>query len=62
MRAKAIGAALFYGILPSRLYERNRHYAGSYLAHLWLNLQIAGRWATWGERHSDVRFHLEVNA
>jgi len=63
MRLRAIVNALFYGIAPWRLYERECHYEGmSYRAHLLLNLGLAFRWATRRETEDDREFEREVNA
>lgn len=65
MRARAIGCALFYGVLPWRVYERECHYAPmSYSdrrSHLWMNLQLAARWATGREAQDDREFEQAVN-
>lgn len=62
VRWKAIGCALWYGILPSRLYERENHYAPmSYWSHLRMNLVYAAKWLTGREDDGDCAFELEVN-
>lgn len=62
MRLRAIACALFYGIAPWRLYEKRCHYEGmSYRAHLWMNLKLAARWASWREDESDREFEIETN-
>lgn len=61
VRARAIGCALLYGIAPSRMYERERHYACSYWTHLRMNLAIAIRWATWNETSADREFEVSTN-
>lgn len=55
-RAGMIGEALFYGLLPSRVYERERHYDCSYWRHAAMNLALAWRWATWRETSDDREF------
>lgn len=61
-RARAVTRALWFGLLPWRLYERECHYAGmSYLAHLGMNLAVAWRWLTGGETNADRNFELDVN-
>jgi hypothetical protein len=61
MRLRAIACALFFGIAPSRVYERERHYDCSYWTHLWMNLALALRWATWREDDYDRNFEREIN-
>ncbi len=61
MRAGAIIACLYYGLLPWWCYERRRHYSCSYWRHLWINLALAWRWATCRQTYSDMRFELETN-
>jgi hypothetical protein len=62
VRRRAIYCALKYGLLPSRFYEKERHYACSYWAHLWMNLGVALRWLTGFETTDDIDFELEANA
>lgn len=55
-RLRQIRAALWYGLLPSRLYEPTPHYDGGYWRHAAMNLALAWRWATYGETDDDVAF------
>lgn len=61
MRIQAVACALFYGIVPSRVYETESHYPFTYTEHLQVNLGIAWRWATWNETDSDIEFEIEEN-
>jgi hypothetical protein len=61
MRLRAIACCLFYGVVPSRFYERVPHHGASYWSHLWMNLATAWRWATWREDADDVAFEVETN-
>lgn len=56
VRARAIGNAVKYGLLPSRFYENECHYDCGYLAHLAMNLAYAWRWLTWRETAEDREF------
>lgn len=57
MRLGAIVKALFFGVMPWRVYERDCHYEGmSYLAHLALNLRLAARWLCRRETTADIEF------
>jgi len=61
-RHRVIVEALFYGLLPSRLYERERHYDCSYAAHAVMNVALAWRWATWSETDADRAFAAGAEA
>ena len=62
MKLRAIGFALWHGLLPWWLYERECHYPEmSYIAHLGLNLRYALRWATGRATWGDLRFEVRVN-
>lgn len=62
MRIRAIICALWYGVLPWQLYERECHYRGmTYGEHLLLNLRLAVTWATWSETEDDREFERTVN-
>lgn len=61
MRIRAIYKALKHGILPWWMYEDKKHYNGSYLQHLCINIQYAWRWITFNELESDIEFEKEVN-
>lgn len=61
MRLKAIYKAFYHGLLPWWMYEREKHYRGSYGRHLLINLKYAFRWATFRELDSDIEFELTVN-
>lgn len=61
MRIKAILSALYHGIMPYWVYEKQKHYECSYLRHLWINIQYAFRWATFRELESDREFEKDAN-
>lgn len=61
LRRRAIYCALKYGLLPSWTYERERHYDGSYWAHLRLNVAYAWRWLMWRQTVADCRFERKTN-
>jgi hypothetical protein len=62
VRLRAIGYALWYGLLPWWCYEQECHYAGmSYGAHLLMNLGYAWVWATWQEDAEGWEFEADVN-
>lgn len=62
MRIRAIACALFYGLVPSRLYERTPHYAPlTYMQHLGMNIAYAFRWLSLRETAEDRQFEREVN-
>jgi hypothetical protein len=58
-RSREIFKALFFGIAPSRIYERERHYDCSYWAHMMANLALAWRWLRHRETADDVEFARE---
>ncbi|MGN6416161.1 MAG: hypothetical protein ACTHMC_01625 [Pseudobacter sp.] len=61
IRIKAILYALYFGIMPYWMYEKERHYRCSWYAHLVINLQYAYRWITFRETHSDRKFERKTN-
>ena len=61
MRRRAIGCALYYGIMPWWVYEDESHYDCGYVRHLLLNLGYAARWACRREREEDREFERSVN-
>lgn len=61
MRKKAIYNALYFGIMPYWVYEKEKHYSCSYFEHLIINLKYAWRWATCEEDESDKEFELRTN-
>lgn len=63
MRLRAIASALWFGILPWWLYESKCHYQGmAYRAHLWMNLKMTARWASFREDEEDRDFERSTNA
>lgn len=56
MRAKIIGRALWYGLVPSYFYEDSPHYSCGYWRHLMVNLAMAGRWLVGRENDGDREF------
>jgi hypothetical protein len=62
MRRRAIAAALWYGVVPSWVYERRCHHRLSWWRHALLNLQVALTWATGRETDEDVQFERRTNA
>jgi hypothetical protein len=61
-RFRVIAEALFFGLLPSRLYERERHYDCSYWRHAAMNVALAWRWATRRETNDDRAFAAGAEA
>jgi hypothetical protein len=61
MRFKAIYSAIKHGCLPWWMYEREKHYKGSYWSHLWLNIKYAWRWIIFREFESDIEFEKQIN-
>ena len=61
-RARIVGRSLFYGVLPSWVYEPEPHYDCGYWRHLGMNLAYAFRWVTGQETADDRKFEAEVNA
>lgn len=68
MRIKAVFCCLYFGLLPSWVYETRCHYSSAaisggmtYWEHLKINLRRARLWA-WGlpDQH-EVDFELRVN-
>jgi len=55
-RLRLVAEALWYGLLPWRVYERECHYACSYWRHAAVNVALAWRWATWTETAEDRAF------
>lgn len=55
-RGKQIRDALWYGLRPSWMYEREPHYDCGYLRHAAMNVALAWRWATRRETAADVEF------
>lgn len=55
-RAQAIRDALWFGLRPSWMYEREPHYGCGYLRHAAMNLSLAWRWATGQETAEDRAF------
>lgn len=62
MRLKAIYKALYHGILPYWIYEKQKHYQCSYWQHLLINIRYAFVWLTFQEDQSDVDFERTINA
>jgi hypothetical protein len=54
-RIAAVAKALWFGLLPWWLYERECHYAPKlgYLSHAWTNILFAWRFATGAEDYID---------
>jgi hypothetical protein len=61
IRVRAIAAALWFGVMPHRVYEREFHCPYGYRSHLVTNLEIAWRWLTGTETCADVEFELTTN-
>lgn len=61
IRGRAVRCCLWFGVLPSWVYEDHRHYGCSYAAHLWLNLRYAWVWITGRPTFGDIRFELRTN-
>jgi hypothetical protein len=61
MRLRAIYKAMYHGLMPYWVYEKQRHYDRSYIRHLWINLSYAFRWATFRELDSDIEFKKQIN-
>jgi hypothetical protein len=58
VRYRAIIKALYHGIVPWWVYEKEKHFEGGYLRHLGINLSYAWRWLTFREFESDVDFEI----
>jgi len=58
LRLKAIFDCLYFGIVPSFVYEKNCHYKGvSYWNHLMMNMRSIPAWVTMdGINEEDVKF------
>jgi hypothetical protein len=61
IRLLAIFNCIYFGILPSWVYEKVKHYDCSYIQHLVINLRYAWRWITFTEDQSDWEFELNTN-
>lgn len=62
IQTKAILCALWYGILPWCLYERECHYEGwTYRQHLCHNLRYAWGWLTYDITPNYIRHELTIN-
>jgi hypothetical protein len=61
-RIRAIFACLYFGILPSCIYEKECHYERGYWRHLKLNIRQVWFWASFQETGEDLAFEGRVNA
>ncbi len=61
MRIKAIYYAIKYGLLPWRMYEKEKHYSTGYWQHLVVNIKYAWRWLSFREDESDIQFEKDIN-
>ena len=66
VRAKAIFDCLYFGFVPSVVYEKDCHYKGiSYKDHLLMNLRYIPAWinteTAYSANEEDVRFVLNTN-
>jgi hypothetical protein len=61
-RSRAIFCCLWFGFVPSRVYEDAPHYApDTYWHHARLNLKLLVRWATFRETDYDIWFEENLN-
>jgi hypothetical protein len=60
-RLRAIFCCLWFGILPSWVYEPVCHYRRGYFRHCKLNLQQVWVWLSFSEKASSIDFELEIN-
>lgn len=61
MRLRAIFCCLYFGVVPSFVYEPKCHHNGTYLTHLKLNLEMVLIWLFFQETQEDVEFESQVN-
>lgn len=61
MRIRAIYKALYHGIMPYWIYEKEKHYSCTYLQHLLINITYALRWLMLQEDEQDINFELNTN-
>lgn len=59
-RFEQIRKALWFGLRPSWMYEREPHYDCGYLRHAAMNVALAWRWATRRETADDIDFALSM--
>lgn len=62
MRLRAIFCCLYFGLVPWSIYEKTKHYCGTYWGHLKLNLEQSTVWLLYKETEEDIAFEKEVNA
>jgi hypothetical protein len=62
IRIRAILCCIWFGTMPWRLYETNKHYCTSYFLHLKLNWSSAYTWLTnYKVDKEELEFEQEVN-
>ena len=61
MRIRAIFCCLYFGIMPSPVYEKRCHYRRGYWKHMYLNLEQILIWIFFRDTQSDREFEAEVN-
>lgn len=61
MRLRAIFCALYFGLMPSWVYEKEPHYPGSYFNHMRLNLEMVFIWGLFKETPDDCYFEKKLN-
>ena len=61
MKLRAIFCCLYFGITPWWFYQKEKHYDGTYLNHLKLNLQYAKLWITNSYTEDDIKFENRFN-
>lgn len=57
LRTKAIVDCIYFGLIPSFVYEDTPHYGSgikNYLAHLAINFRVMAAWLTWSETPEQV--------
>ncbi len=62
MRIRAIVCSLYFGIMPSFVYEKVCHYKDGWYAHMIRNLKQAWKWVTFRESAADREFEKNTNA
>ena len=59
IRIRAIFNFLYFGIMPSWVYEKQRHYRCSYWVHLRMNMSGLVDWVMLRENDDDIAFVMK---
>ncbi len=62
MRIRAIVCCLWFGVMPSWVYEVKCHYKDGWCSHLFRNLKQAWKWISFQESAQDREFEKNTNA